>query len=163
MEKMILVDYEKCTGCRYCETVCTVQHEGLCNPSLARIKVMKSEMSGFVAPTLCRQCEDAPCVKMCPVRALSRVEDGLGRVSVNYDVCIGCKTCIVACPFGDMKFHATRRRVIKCDLCDGDPVCVKACSTDALRYVDASEADRVKKMEVAEKFSGDASRFGRKE
>ncbi len=51
--------------------------------------------------------------------------------------------CIVACPFGDMKFHEMKKRVIKCDFCDGDPMCVKACSTDALLFVDATEADLV--------------------
>jgi Fe-S-cluster-containing hydrogenase component 2 len=159
MEKMILVNSDKCTGCRYCETVCAVQHEGLCNPSLARIKVMRSEMDGFVAPSLCRQCVDAPCVRVCPVLALSRDDDGLGSVKVDYDLCIGCKMCIVACPFGDMKFHEMKKKVIKCDFCEGDPMCVKACSTDALLFVDATEADLVKKAEAAEKLFEDARRF----
>jgi Fe-S-cluster-containing dehydrogenase component len=52
-----------------------------------------------------------------------------------------------------------KKRVIKCDFCDGDPMCVKACSTDALLFVDAAEADLVKKAEVAEKLSEDAKRF----
>ena len=159
MQKMILVDYDKCTGCRYCETACAAQHEGVCNPYRARIKVMRSEMEAFVAPMLCQQCKDAPCVRICPVQALSHDDDGLGRVSVDYDLCIVCKMCVTVCPFGAMKFDEGKMRVIKCDFCDGDPACVKACSTDALMFVDATEADIMKKMEIAEKFSEMARRF----
>lgn len=159
MQKMILIDYGKCTGCRYCETACAAQHEGLCNPSLARIKVMRSEMDGFVVPTLCQQCLEAPCVRICPVLALSREDEGLGRVTIDYDLCIGCKMCIIACPFGEMKYHEEKKKVIKCDFCDGEPVCVRACTTDALLYVDATDANILKKQEIVEKLSQTAKRF----
>ena len=159
MQKMIFVDYDKCTGCRYCETACAAQHEGVCNPSRARIKVMRSEMEAFVAPLLCQQCLDAPCVRVCPAKALFRDDNGYGSVGVDYDLCIGCKMCIVACPFGAMKFDAVKMRVIKCDFCDGDPACVKACSTDALMFMDATEADMVKKAEKDEEFADTGKRF----
>jgi Fe-S-cluster-containing dehydrogenase component len=67
--------------------------------------------------------------------------------------------CIVACPFGEMRYDEDKRRVIKCDFCDGDPICVKACSTDALLFVDATDANMIKKLQVIEKFSEEARRF----
>jgi carbon-monoxide dehydrogenase iron sulfur subunit len=159
LQKTIVVDYSRCTGCRYCETACSAQHEGEVNPSLARIKVVRSEMDGLMAPTLCQQCVDAPCVTICPVLALSREDDGLGRVVVDYGLCIGCKMCVVACPFGDMKYDDRRKRVIKCDLCDGEPACVKVCSTDAILFVDASDVNLAKKHNMVLKLSEFARRY----
>jgi len=158
MQKIILIDYDKCTGCRYCETVCAVSHEGVCNPSRARIKVLRSEMRAFLAPSLCQQCMDAPCVKICPREALSRDEE-FGRVNLDYNLCIGCKSCILICPFGAMKFDGVREKPVKCDFCDGDPECVKACSTGALQFLDATEANMVKKGEISEKLAESMSRF----
>jgi Fe-S-cluster-containing hydrogenase component 2 len=96
---------------------------------------------------------------VCPVKALSRDEE-LGRVVIDYDVCIGCKFCIVVCPFGGMGFDAMAKRVIKCDLCDGDPNCVKACSTDALQFVDVSTVSIMKKRKAAARIEELIKRFG---
>jgi len=158
MQKMILVDYDKCTGCRYCETVCTINHEGVCNPARARIKVLRSEFAAFQAPTLCQQCIEAPCITVCPREALARDEE-LGRVTLNESLCIGCKACITICPFGAMRFDDVRQKPIKCDFCDGDPACIKACSTGALTFGDATDANLAKKMSLAEKLIGTARRF----
>ena len=158
MQKLILIDYDKCTGCKYCETVCAVKHEGVCNPFRARIKVLVEEITGFLAPTLCQQCMDAPCVEICPRQALSRDEE-FGRVNIDHDLCIGCKSCILICPFGAMKFDEVRKKPVKCDFCDGDPECVKACSTGALRFMNATEANLVKKRELMEKLAETAKRY----
>ena len=149
MQKMLLVDHEKCTGCRTCETVCSAMHEGASNPVRSRIHVVKWEWDGFMMPFMCQQCQDAPCIAVCPTKALSRDEE-LGRVVVDYDKCIGCKFCITACPFGGIGFDSVGEKVIKCDFCDGDPVCVRFCSTQAIQFVDTSEASLIKKREAAE-------------
>jgi carbon-monoxide dehydrogenase iron sulfur subunit len=75
------------------------------------------------------------------------------RVTINYDLCIGCKFCVAVCPFGAMGIDPVARKVIKCDLCDGEPVCVKFCETKALEYVDASLANRAKMRVAAERLS----------
>ena len=98
MAKVLKVDYQKCTGCRLCELVCSVSHHGISNPARSRIKVMKWETEGLYIPMSCQQCEDAPCMSACPVKAISR-DETLGRVMVDYDVCIGCRTCVSVCPF----------------------------------------------------------------
>ena len=152
MNKMLIVDHSKCTGCRLCEIVCSIKKNATSNPARARITVVKWEPICVETPMLCQQCESAPCMAVCPVGALTRDEE-LARVAINYDLCIGCKFCVAACPFGAMGIDTVARQVIKCDLCDGDPTCVKFCETKALQYVDATTVNTVKMREAAEKLS----------
>jgi Fe-S-cluster-containing hydrogenase component 2 len=152
MKKMLIVDHSKCTGCRLCEVVCSVKKNGAVNPTRARIAVIKWEPICVETPMLCQQCDSAPCMVVCPVKALAR-DEGIGRVTINYDLCIGCRFCVAACPFGAMGVDPVARKVIKCDLCDGDPTCVKFCETKALQYVDASTANITKMREAAAKLS----------
>jgi carbon-monoxide dehydrogenase iron sulfur subunit len=147
MEKMILVDYTKCTGCRLCETVCSVMNAGVCNPERARIKIVRWEWEGLQIPTLCQQCDEPACVVVCPVKALSR--DGkLGCVKLNSSLCIGCKLCLQVCPFGAVSYDFLKKELIKCEFCDGDPACVKFCETKALQFVDVSDASLRKKRSL---------------
>ena len=152
MSKALYINYEKCTGCRLCELVCAVKHDGISNPARSRIKVMKWEMEGLYIPMSCQQCQDAPCVNACPVKALSRDED-LGRVVVDYDVCIGCRTCVSVCPFGAMSFNTIDRKVFKCDLCEGDPQCVRFCDRKAVDFVSPDDVSIDKKRQAASRIS----------
>ncbi|MFC1949492.1 4Fe-4S dicluster domain-containing protein [Chloroflexota bacterium] len=153
MAKVLAVDYEKCTGCRLCEMVCSIQHEGVSNPARSRIKIIKWENEGRYVPMSCQQCESAPCQAVCPVKAISRDEE-LNRLMVDYDLCIGCRMCVAICPFGAMSFDPITDRVIKCDFCDGDPLCAKFCEVEAIQYIDASQLGDTKKVAAADKFSG---------
>jgi Fe-S-cluster-containing hydrogenase component 2 len=148
--KVLKIDHEKCTGCRLCELVCAVRHDGISNPVRSRIKVIKWEADGVYVPMSCQQCQDAPCMVGCPVGALSR-DENLGRVAVDYDLCIGCRTCVSVCPFGAMGFNTVDRRVIKCDLCDGDPQCVRFCEVKAVDYVEAGDLDLRKRRNAAQR------------
>jgi carbon-monoxide dehydrogenase iron sulfur subunit len=152
MAKVLMINYEKCTGCRQCELVCSVSHEGVSNPSRSRINVIKWESEGLYIPMTCQQCEDAPCMAICPVKALSR-DQALDYVKVDYDVCIGCRSCVAVCPFGAAAFDVIGKKIIKCDLCEGDPQCVRFCDVKAIEYVDADRLNREKKREAAKKQS----------
>ena len=151
MGKVLKINYEKCTGCRLCELVCAVKHDGISNPVRSRIKVVKWEAEGLYIPISCQQCQDAPCMNACPAKAISTNETQ-GRVEIDYDVCIGCRTCVSVCRFGAMSFNNIDRKVIKCDLCDGDPQCVRFCEVKALEFVDASDVSIVKKKEAAQRL-----------
>jgi len=152
MAKALYIDHEKCTGCRLCELVCAVKHDGMSNPARARIKVMKWEQEGIYVPISCQQCQDAPCMNICPAKAISRDLE-LSRVTVDYDKCIGCRFCVAVCPFGAMSFNIIDRKVFKCDLCDGDPQCVRFCDRKAVDFVSPDEVSVDKRRTAAERLS----------
>ncbi|WP_413881433.1 4Fe-4S dicluster domain-containing protein [Desulfobacula sp.] len=109
-------------------------------------------MEGLYVPVSCQQCQDAPCLKGCPVGAISRNEE-LNRVEVDYDVCIGCRTCVSVCPFGAMHYNAIDGKVAKCDLCDGDPQCARFCDIKAIEYTDGGDVSIEKKRVAALRLS----------
>lgn len=105
MNRFIIADASKCIGCRTCEVACVVSHQenqdcASLTPEtfLPRIHVIKGV--NISTATVCRQCEDAPCANVCPNGAISRDK---GFVPVMQERCIGCKTCVVACPYGAME------------------------------------------------------------
>lgn len=148
MPKVLRIDYHRCTGCRTCEQVCSVMHDGVLNPMRSRIKIMKWEPEGLYIPMTCNHCQDAPCMAACPVKAIHRDKE-LDSVVVDYDVCIGCRTCVAVCPFGAMSYNAIDHKVFKCDFCDGDPQCVRFCDVKAIDYVDVDEVALNKKRDAA--------------
>ena len=147
-----MINHEKCTGCRLCELVCSVSHDGVSNPARSRINIIKWEAEGLYIPMSCQQCEDAPCMTICPVKAISRDQE-LDYVKIDYNVCIGCRSCVAVCPFGAMGFNVKDKKVFKCDLCEGDPQCVRFCEVKAVEYVDANRINILKKREAAYKQS----------
>ncbi len=122
----ILVDYSLCTGCRLCEVACTLKHEGLIWPDASRIKVFEL-YPGVPVPQVCVQCPDYPCVASCPTKAL-KVSEVSGAVLVDSALCTLCGNCVTACPGKIPRVVKGVNYVIICDLCGGDPACVKECS-----------------------------------
>ena len=133
MKKMLLIDHHRCVGCRNCEMICSLVHEGICSPSLSRIRVARDERAGWNVPISCSMCEKPMCVMICPVGAAQR-NDETGLVLIDENRCIGCLQCVQACPFGHVNFHPTRGVAFKCDRCGGDPQCVKFCWTGAITF-----------------------------
>ncbi len=136
MQKSLNISPEKCTGCLQCELACSLEHEGSFNPAKSRIKVIEFDTIGRMVPYTCTQCADAWCVKACPVNAIV-INHATGAKEVHDDVCVGCKVCTIACPFGTINYSQATGKVVKCDLCGGDPKCVTACPTEAITYVNA--------------------------
>lgn len=133
MHRFIACDIEKCTGCRICELACSEVKEKLYNPRKSRIKLVTLE-SVINMALACRFCEEPTCVRCCPRDALSQSEEN-GVVLVDEMKCNGCSWCLEACEFGALTFHSDKRAIVVCDLCQGDPKCVKACPFDALELV----------------------------
>jgi carbon-monoxide dehydrogenase iron sulfur subunit len=144
MSKVLITRPEVCTGCRLCESICSFHHEQMVNPTLSRIKIIKDELKGIDVPVVCSQCQSAPCINICPVGALSK-DKVTSAVSLNDTICIGCKQCAAVCPFGAISLNPTSKKLFMCDLCNGNPQCVKYCTTKAVDYVDPHEVSGIDK------------------
>lgn len=138
MLKSLHIDPGKCTGCLQCELACSYENEKVFNPAKSRIKVFNFHDEGRFVPYTCTQCDEAWCMHACPVDAI-KLNLANGSKDIHEDICVGCKVCTIACPFGTVNYNADTGKVIKCDLCGGDPKCASACPTDAITYIDAEQ------------------------
>jgi len=133
MAKKLTVIPELCSGCRICELVCAIKHFGVNNPRKSAIRVLITYPHPVVRmPVVCSQCKAAPCVEVCPTDALARRN---GVVELDGEKCLSCLKCVEACPFGAIYAHEDCDTPIKCDLCGGEPECVKHCPKGALRMI----------------------------
>jgi Fe-S-cluster-containing dehydrogenase component len=152
-EGVLVSDNTRCVGCGRCELACTEFNEGKAQPSLARIKVSRNynfgprgqqagigrgmgEYGDFrVVKDTCLQCPNpVPCVAACTDGAFVVDNKTKARV-VDPKKCTGCRKCLRACPWDVMTFDEAAAKASKCFLCNGNPECVQACPTTALRYV----------------------------
>jgi Fe-S-cluster-containing hydrogenase component 2 len=151
MNKFILCDLEKCIGCRTCALACSFEHDQVFNPSLSRIGTLWMRDIGRYITLTCQQCEEPLCAEACPRNGIT-VDKKTGAIIVNEELCIGCRSCLLACPFGIPLIHRTEGCMIKCDLCGGDPQCVQECPREALSFVESDEATLKKRKEIAKKL-----------
>jgi len=142
VRKVLVANPRICTGCRSCEVFCSFHHYRENNPRRAFIRIVKVEDECLDIPVICHHCERPSCMAACPVGAIYR-DSETGAVLIDHDKCIGCMACVGACPFGAIVVDPKTGDVVKCDLCGGDPVCVKVCPTRALLYVRADVAPRI--------------------
>ena len=161
MDKILYVDVEKCLACKSCEIACAVEHseskELMCSleeEPRPRTRVSLEEAEGMAIPLQCRQCEDAPCIRVCPTNAIIRVEESQ-PVTIDDEKCIGCRWCVLACPFGVITIDENSKVAFKCDMCmerqeKGElPACVAACPTKALQVKKVSELVSSKRKKAA--------------
>ncbi|MGS6553442.1 4Fe-4S dicluster domain-containing protein, partial [Escherichia coli] len=107
MNRFIMANSQQCLGCHACEIACVMahndeQHVLSQHHFHPRITVIKHQQQR--SAVTCHHCEDAPCARSCPNGAISHVDDS---IQVNQQKCIGCKSCVVACPFGTMQIVLT--------------------------------------------------------
>lgn len=108
------------------------------------------EEAAISVPIMCMQCEEPACMKVCPVKAISKDENGV--VTSDPKKCIGCKMCVSACQMGNISISKVTKRVVKCNLCEGDPSCAKVCPSGAIKFEDATVSNINKKRVLADKF-----------
>jgi molybdopterin-containing oxidoreductase family iron-sulfur binding subunit len=186
----MVIDQERCVGCQACMTACMEENNVGLNHVWNRVlteggdsidtptgKYPKdgSDGTGTLSmsyqPTACQHCDNAPCVKVCPVNATYKRDDGI--VEIDYDKCIGCRYCIAACPYNARVFNwdesvhlpssgtgnvpdRPQGVVEKCTFCshrveeDLDPACVVACPADARIFGDLDDPDSTVSQYVEE-------------
>ena len=136
--KRLFVNLDLCIGCLSCEQACARTHAGRTALPFGGIKAVA------LVPSVCRQCEEAPCLEACPVAALVKREDG--AVVRRELECTNCGSCVLACPFGALGWGAEPGLVgAKCDNCEArlakglEPACVATCPTGARIFVEVTE------------------------
>ena len=146
MEKRVYINMNLCTGCRSCAAACAQGHNG--QGLLKHGKVMETAL----LPSHCRHCDTPLCLEVCPQEAIKKDENGtIVRMS---NLCIGCKSCIMSCPFGVMFMYSTWHVSPKCDLCHDrleegkKPRCVATCTSGALVFEELTELEKKHKRAV---------------
>ena len=129
--RTVVAEPKVCAGCRTCEIICSLTHEGSVDLERSRIWVKSNSFKGSFIPQVCRQCSDAPCFYACPESAI-HIEKTHGTVQIDGEKCTGCRACEEACPFKVIRFDAEKNKASKCDFCQGQPQCVAWCPVNAL-------------------------------
>jgi len=157
--RALLVDITKCIGCLQCEAACKTAHNQPTDPeptlSATAFTVVEARGDKFVR-RMCMHCEDPACVSACPVGGITKTAQG----AVRYDgsKCIGCRYCMIACPFGVPKYEWNKLApyVTKCDMCgervaSGQPtLCAEACPTGATIFGGREEMLNEARKRIAE-------------
>jgi len=179
LNSFVLADPQKCIGCKSCEVACAVVHNDqiittagtMEIPVIPRLYLV--QVPEVTMPVQCRHCEDAPCANACAEGAIVQKNN---TIVVEEDACVGCKTCLIACPFGAIdlvpqyrKGQEVIQRVLKsetedglvdkpkviaskCDLCfsrEQGPACVEVCPQKAVEIVVPAKEKRKKNEEAA--------------
>ncbi len=161
----LIVNPDRCTACKTCELACATAHTqsgsligAVMGNEILFPRNRVVEIAEVKLPTQCRQCEDAPCVKVCPTGATYHAED---FTAVNLDLCIACKLCMMVCPFGAIQISTQhvgirdKRVAVKCDICvdrPGGPACVESCPTKAITIAHPDEVMENAKHASTERF-----------
>ncbi len=116
-----------CTGCRICEMICSIAHEGSIAPKRSRIRI-RSRWPEEEKIEICTACDPKPCMETCPEGALS----WSGHLRLDEQKCTACHLCAEACPHGGIHTGASAKFPFFCDTCQGEYQCVAWCPTKAV-------------------------------
>jgi Fe-S-cluster-containing dehydrogenase component len=154
----LYIDISRCIGCYGCVVACKNWYQikaGL----VGRKRIMDLAKGEFpnisrqIFPVSCMQCDNAPCVSVCPTGAIYHRKDSI--ITINPDECVGCKLCITACPYQALYFNPDNQTADGCNLCaerinsQSVPFCVESCSGEAMVFGDLDDP----KSEISKRIS----------
>ncbi|MHC4958875.1 MAG: 4Fe-4S dicluster domain-containing protein [Planctomycetota bacterium] len=144
-----VLDQDACIGCHACTVGCKAENDVPLGAFRTWVKWIEHgafpDTQRSAAVLRCNHCEDAPCVKICPTIALHKREDGI--VDLDHDRCIGCASCIQACPYDAIYIDPRQGTAAKCHFCahrlevDLAPACVAVCPEQAIKVVDLDDPE----------------------
>lgn len=155
----MVIDIRRCVGCMSCSVSCKMENSVPFGVFRSNVDIIEKgtfpNVKRHFFPKLCNQCEDAPCVSVCPVGATFKREDGI--IDVDEKKCIACGYCVVGCPYEARYLHPEKKVVDKCDFCQhlidegGIPTCVRNCMGKARIFGDLNDPNSpVSKLIVEE-------------
>ncbi|HWO01232.1 MAG TPA: 4Fe-4S dicluster domain-containing protein [Blastocatellia bacterium] len=159
MKYGFLIDHRKCIGCHACTVACKSENEVPLGTFRTWVKYIEKgeypDTRRFFSVMRCNQCEDAPCITICPVTALYRRDNGI--VDFNGDRCIGCKSCMQACPYDALYINPNTNTAEKCNYCAHrveaqlEPACVIVCPVQAIVSGDMDDSEsRISRLIASE-------------
>ena len=135
-----VIDHNRCIGCHACTVACKEEHNVPVGVFRTWVKYIEKgqfpHTSRHFGVMRCNHCDDAPCVEICPTRALFRRDDGI--VDFDNSRCIGCQSCMQACPYDALYLDPNTHTAAKCNFCahriemNLEPACVVVCPTQAI-------------------------------
>ena len=141
------IDLRKCIGCHACTIACKAEHQIPIGVNRCWVKTVEKgafpDTRRFFFPVLCNQCDEAPCERICPTGALFKRRDGI--VDLHGDACIGCRACMVACPYDQLFIDPNTHTAEKCNFCANRvenellPACVSVCPTECRIFGDLDD------------------------
>ena len=160
-------DEANCIGCLACEVHCKTNKQLGPGPDPCRVIALEPvEVDGLPRTHFvfmpCFHCEDPWCVRACPTGAMQKREKD-GIVFVEDSLCIGCKSCIAACPWGTPQWDPATNKVVKCDYCMDridaglQPACVTKCVTGCLSFGEANEVPDPRRERYARHILGESA------
>ena len=168
MRKGLLINLDRCSGCDSCVVCCKLEHSLPLGSAYNKVKAMGPfgtfpNVEKYWLPVQCQQCENAPCLEVCPTGATYR-EDEYGLIVINQEQCIGCQACVSACPYGVRYLNEDLNVVQKCTMChdtveQGElPACVRTCGGRARFFGDLDKGiDSFEAPWVVDVTEGDPS------
>ena len=151
--KKLMIERSKCGGCGVCQALCSLKRAGEVRPGESAIRVERYAGADGLNVVYCQHCADPVCVTACLKGVVDRGADG--AVTRREEGCFACGACEVMCPFGAPVYDSVRDVYVTCDLCGGDPLCVKVCPTGALAYLEEAEISRrFREGHARERFGG---------
>ena len=142
-----VIDLRKCIGCHACTIACKAEHDIPVGVNRCWVKTVEKgtfpDTQRLFFPVLCNQCTEAPCLTICPTGALFKRKDGI--VDLNGGSCIGCRACMVACPYDQLFIDPGTHTAEKCNFCANrienqlQPACVSVCPTECRIFGDLDD------------------------
>jgi len=146
-----VIDCDRCIGCKGCQVACKLQNTVALGPGRNKVCTIGPHgvfpnLQMYFLTAMCQQCAEPACAEVCPTGACWK-DPADGVIKIDRALCMGCGSCMRACPYGCIRSNRELRVADKCDICAGlrengeTPACVRNCSGSALKFGDLEDPE----------------------